>query len=262
MEETERSGVCLRCGAPYEPEATVCLKCGAPIGETQVNTQPVRAVKVPDTARSTSIPAQPSPTSVTTSLLTASAPLQRSSSVPEASAPRRRRGWLIPVALAVVVLLALGTTAYVVRGLTAPAPVATQTVYRDPQHRFHFIHPTLWAITPQSDGVTLTDSDGVSTAQIMLSQPTLADTTAKTYADQLATHDNLSPTTPQSIAGATWERRLGQVTGSDGAVREEVIMVTLRDGQFFIIQLSCPISSYDQINAQVYQPLLTSFQFG
>jgi len=46
-EKTTPAQVCLRCGAPYEDDATVCFTCGAPIGEIKTPTQPVAVPRLP-----------------------------------------------------------------------------------------------------------------------------------------------------------------------------------------------------------------------
>ncbi len=258
----EEAGTCLRCGASYEKGATVCLKCGAPIGETQTPTQPVRALNV---SRATngpapaSQPAQPSAASVT---VATAAP--HSGAAPQATtdtASGKRRLGVVGIALISLLLLAvLAGAAYTVRALTAAPPVANQTTYRDSQHRFHFQRPALWIVTPTADGVSLTDSDGASSARITLPDPS-APMTAKAYADQLATQNSLTATLPQQIAGETWEQRVGQVTGTDGAVREVVVFVTVHNAHLYAIQFTCPVATYDSVNNLVYQPLLASFAF-
>lgn len=258
----EEAGTCLRCGTPYETGATVCLTCGAPIGETQTPTQPVRALNVPRATNAPALagqPAQPSPASVTV----ATAAPHSAAGVPAPPPPasgKRRFGIVGIVLISLLVLVVLGGAAYTIRALTAPPPIAHQTSYRDPRHRFHFQRPALWLVTPSADGVTLSDTDGTSTAKITL--PTLpSPETAKAYADQLATQNNLSPSLPQQIAGEQWEQRLGQVTGTDGAVREVVTFVTVHNAHLYVIQFACPVATYDSINNLVYQPLLASFAF-
>ena len=158
------SGICLRCGAPYDSEDTVCYKCGAPIGETRANTQPVRAVRVPrpePTAVQTAPPpASHAPTAAQTPpparLGPAPAP------APLASSMRRRRArWPVILLGCLLVLLALGAAAYELRMLNAAPPVANQTRYTDPQGRFSFQRPTLWEAHPSESGVSLNDSNGI-----------------------------------------------------------------------------------------------------
>lgn len=244
---------CLRCGAPYEPGQTVCFKCGAPIGETRSSTQPVPAVKVPraeqpDQPAETPTPVQASPGALT--VARAAPP----------SAKRGRRGGLIVALVCVIVLAASGGAAYLARALTAPPSIASQTVYHDPRHRFSFERPTLWLVTPSAAGVALTDTDGVSTAQVTVSAPT-ANETAQTHAQSLATQLSLLVGTPQQIAGESWETASGQVTGTDGAVRQLAVYVTVHDGSLYTIELSSPVASYNGTNNLVFQPLLSSFSF-
>lgn len=246
---------CLRCGAPYEPGQTVCFKCGAPIGETRSSTQPVPAVKVPRAE-------QPAPPTETPAL----APVQVAPGAPAVAqavpspAKRRRRGGLIVALVCVIVLAAGGGAAYLARALTAPPSIASQTVYHDPQHRFSFQRPTLWLVTPSADGVALTDTDGVSTVRVTVAVPA-ADETAQTHAQSLATQLGLLAGTPQQIAGTSWETASGQVTGTDGAVRQLAVYVTLHDGSLYTFEASSPIANYNGTNNLVFQPLLASFSF-
>ncbi|HKV85613.1 MAG TPA: hypothetical protein VJN88_13735 [Ktedonobacterales bacterium] len=258
--ETEK---CLRCGTPYAPDATVCLTCGAPIGETRSSTQPVRAVKVPrdepETPTSESAPAPEADPSRVRTLASASAAVATRPAQP--SAPQRRgpgRGLFVAVFL-LVLALAAGAV-YAAHIITAAPPVTHQSVYHDPQHRFSFTRPTLWQVTTTTDGALLTDSGGVSTAQISVSAPP-AGQDAATEADSLAKSLGLSADTPQSIAGEEWQQRSGQVTGTDGAVHQVALLVTLHAGQLYVIKFSSPTASYSGINNLVYQPLLASFQF-
>lgn len=260
----EAASTCLRCGAPYETGATVCLTCGAPIGETQTPTQPVRALNVP---RATNAPApasqsaQTSTASVTVATATAATSSGAAAPAPTTPATGKRRLGVVGIALvSLLILVVLGGAAYTIRALTAAPPVAHETIYRDPQHRFRFQRPALWLVTPNASGVTLSDSDGTSTAKIDLPSPP-SPATAKAYADQLAAQDNLTATISQQIAGEQWEQRLGQVTGTDGAVREVVIFVTVHNAQLYVIKFTCPVATYDSINNLVYQPLLASFAF-
>lgn len=245
---------CLRCGTPYEQGQTVCFKCGAPIGETRSSTQPVPAIKVPqvDEASQPAPAAEPA-RAFTTSVTTAQ------QEAPSTKRRRRGGGWLVPL-VCVLVLAAGGGAAYVVRTLTAPPPLASATVYHDPQHRFSFQRPTLWLVTPAADGVTLTDSDGASTAQVTVDAPAPGET-AQTQAKALATQLDLTAAAPQQIGGESWEQAAGQVTGADGAVRQLVVYVTLHDGELYTIELSSPVASYSGTNNLVFQPLLASFSF-
>jgi hypothetical protein len=248
---------CLRCGAPYAPGQTVCFKCGAPLGETRPNTQPVPAIKIPqpeESAPPTRPAAEPAP----------SLPVARvASATAEPPAPptqQRRRRWPLIALVVVLVLAAGGGGFYLVRALTAAPPVATQTLYQDPQHRFHFERPTLWAVTTTSDGVTLTDTDGTSTATVTVATPNPGDT-AQSRADALATSLGLSAAPSQTIGGDTWEQRTGQFTGTDGAVRQTAVFVTLHNGLLYTIQVTSPVANFSSQNNLVFQPLLASFQF-
>lgn len=249
---------CLRCGAPYEPDATVCLTCGAPIGETRSSTQPVRAVKV---ARDEPAPsAEPAPEADPSRVRTLAGPALASRPVAVATSARRGPSARLIAIVFVVVLVLAGGAIYAAHALTAGPPVSHQSVYHDPQHRFSFTRPTLWQVTTTSNGALLTDSDGASTAKISVSAPVTGQDAA-TYADSLAQAQDLASAPPQSIAGEQWEQRTGQVTGTDGAVRQTVILVTLHDGQLYTIEFSSPTASYSGVNNLVYQPLLASFQF-
>lgn len=260
--ETETE-TCLRCGTPYEPGQTVCFKCGAPIGETRSSTQPVPAVRVPRAEQ----PSRPTPAPVTyapapAAPSPASAPVATKETDERALQPanKRARGGLIVLLVCLVVLAAGGGAAYAVRALTAPAPLSSATLYADPHHRFHFQRPTLWLVTPAADGVTITDSDGASTATVTVATPAAGET-AQALAGTLATQLGLAGAPAQQIAGQQWEQRAGQVTGADGAVREVVVYVTLHGGDLYTIQVSSPVASYTSTNNLVFEPLLASFAF-
>jgi hypothetical protein len=249
------SNTCLRCGSPYEPNQTVCFTCGAPIGETRSSTQPVPAVKIPRPAT------EPAPELERSASVPVHAAVPSVPATPGAAPPRGRRRWLV-VALAVVLVLAVaGGLAYAVRVLTAGPPVARQSLYQDPQHRFRLQRPTLWLVTPLPDGVSLTDTDGASTVRVTVDLPPTPGETARAAADALAAQLGLSAAPPEQIAGQSWEQRSGQVTGTDGAVREEIVLVTLHGGQLYTIQLSSPVASYEGTNNLVFEPLLASFAF-
>lgn len=253
------SDTCLRCGTPYGPSQTVCFKCGAPLGETRPNTQPVPIVRIPRPEE----PAQPAPVSAASTPTSARPVPTVATATAEPPAPRaqRPRRWpLVALVVALVLLAAGGGGFYLVRALTAAPPVTTQTLYQDPQHRFHFERPTLWTLTPTSDGVTLTDAAGTSTATITVDTPAPTDT-AQSRADALAKSLGLTTAPPQTIGGDTWEQRTGQFTGADGAVRQTAIYVTLHNGLLYTIQFSSPVASFTSLNNLVFQPLLASFQF-
>jgi hypothetical protein len=242
--------VCLRCGTPYDEDATVCFTCGAPIGEIKSPTQPVAVPRLPKR--------EPPPEAVVDRAAVLSAPT--APSVPPPPLARKPRWWPI-ILLAVIVALAVGSgVAYVVRGLTASPPVASSQVYRDPQQRYHFTRPTLWTLTPHADGVLLTDSDGINSMTLTLSaaQP---DQTAKAAADALAKAQKLTAGPQQQFAGTLWEVRSGVHTDADGATRQTVVYLTFHGGTVYTITCVSPLASYNSTNNLVYQPLLASFAF-
>jgi len=249
------SDTCLRCGAPYTPSQTVCFKCGAPLGETRPNTQPVPIVRIPRPEPDPPAPpaTAPAPSQPAVHAVTATAE-------PPAAPARRKRRWPLVALVLVFVLAAGGGGYYLVRALTAAPPVASQTLYQDPQHRFHLERPTLWTVTPASDGATLTDANGASTVTISVSLPNPGDT-AQSRADTLAKSLGLAGAPPQTIGGDSWEQRAGQFTGADGAVRQTALFVTLHAGLLYTIQLSSPVASFTSLDNLVFQPLLASFQF-
>ena len=250
---------CLRCGAPHEPDATVCLTCGAPIGETRSSTQPVRAVKVP---RDEPAPATPesAPEADPSRVRTLAGPAIASRPVAIATSARRGPSARLIAIVFVIVLALAGGAIYAAHVLTAGPPISHQSVYHDPQHRFSFTRPTLWQVTATPNGALLTDSDGASTAKISVSAPANGQDAAA-YADSLAQPQGLTSGAQEFIAGEEWEDRTGDVTGTDGAVREVVVLVTLHGGQLYTIELSSPTASFSGVNNLVYQPLLASFQF-
>lgn len=253
---------CLRCGAPYEPGAIVCFTCGAPIGETETPTNPVPIIKLKPLAAMSEAKEEAAAAAASTAPAVASPRPTLTTATPgnaTVNAPKRRR-WPLVLALCLLLSVAVGGGLYVLRGVTAAPPVARQTVYQDPQHRFRVERPALWTVTPMAEGVTMSDSGGTSTAQISVLTPT-AKQTAKSYADTLATQLGLVAAPAQDIGGEQWEQRSGQVTGADGAVRQVVVFVTLHNDLLYTIQFSSPIASYNGINNIVYQPLLASFAF-
>jgi hypothetical protein len=165
------------------------------------------------------------------------------------------------VLLALILALAAGGgVAYIVRAVTAAPPVASSQVYRDPDHRFHFTRPTLWNLTPRSDGVLLTDSGGIDTMTLTISAPKSGED-AKAAADAQAKDQQLTATSPQQIADVSWEVRSGVHADSDGVTRQMVLYVTLHNGDIYTIACVSPLSSYNATNNLVYQPLLASFAF-
>jgi hypothetical protein len=257
----EAAGVCLRCGQPYEPGDTVCYSCGAPIGETQTPTQPVRAVRrpppepeepiAPAPATTPTVAAQPSLPAV---VATASLPM------PAARAATQRRVWPRVLLLCVVVLAALGGVAYAIQKLTAAPPVASSALYQDAGHRFRFQRPALWTLAASDAGVTLTDSDGVSTARVLVAAPAAGEDAAA-HADALAKPIGLQAAPTRDFAGETWQQRTGQVAGADGVVRQDVILVAARDGTLYTIEFSSPVATFTSLDNLVFQPLLDSFAF-
>lgn len=236
--------VCLRCGAPYEDGATVCFTCGAPIGEIKTPTQPVPIPRVPKPE-----PVEPAEE--------AHAPV---ASVVRPAVRRRPRRWPFVVLALLVALAAAGGTAYLLRGALAGPPVATHAMYRDPGHRFSLAQPALWNATARSDGLLLTDSDGVNRVQVAISTPAAGEDAAM-HADALAASQGLSPMADQQFAGQQWQSRMGVATGPDGVTRETVIYVTLHGGMLYTITCTSPLSTYDSMDNLVYQPLLASFAF-
>lgn len=248
---------CLRCGTPYLPGDSVCFTCGAPIGEGKSTTQPVAVPKV----------RPPTPSHPAGMAISAAAPAVRPTATgrqPAVPAPRRRRIW--PLALVGVVLAALlaAGLGMVVRASLAGPPIAHLTLYRDSVHHFSFQRPALWSVTTESDGVLLSDSADpsavASTLRVSVALPAAGEDAA-THARTLASQLGLGSAATRQFAGATWEQRIGQVTGTDGAVRQVFVLVTLYDGQLYTIQCASPITSFDATNSLVYQPLLASFAF-
>jgi hypothetical protein len=271
---------CLRCGAVYPEGAVVCFRCGAPIGDTSIPTQPVRRSQaLPPPASSPygqfgqidgadgcahvaplprveqdRVPTRPRLPAVSSSVL----PQRRPLTPVERWERRGRAGFTIFLILLIVA--AIAGAAMGVRALLAGPPVAHQTVYQDPQHRFRFNRPVLWSATPSADGVLLTDSAGTSTLRVTVASPAAGET-AESRADAIANAENLGISAPESFAGTAWQVAVGDVTGRDGVVREVDVYVAEHAGQLFIIELSSPIASFDGIDNLVYQPLLSSFQF-
>lgn len=256
----EAAGVCLRCGQPYEPGDTVCYSCGAPIGETQTPTQPVRAVRRPQPPPEPEEPAPPPPAAAIArpsipAVATASLP------IPDAQAATvRRRIWPRVLLLCLVVLAALGGAAYAERKLTAAPPVASSALYQDAGHHFRFQRPALWTLAASDAGVTLTDSDGVGTARVLVAEPTAGED-ATAHADALAKRIGLQAAPTRDFAGETWQQRTGQVAGADGVVRQEVILVAAHGNTLYTIEFSSPVATFTSLDNLVFQPLLDSFAF-
>jgi hypothetical protein len=163
------------------------------------------------------------------------------------------------LSLVVIATLAVGGW-FALRAALAGPTVPTTVVYRDSAGRFLVTVPALWSATRQSDGVLLTDSNGANVVTIT-EAPAQSGLTASSVADALAASRKLQAVAPTQIGGDIWEQRSGQVTGQDGATRQIVVLVDVRDGEVYTIQLSSPAASYASINNLVYQPLLASFTF-
>lgn len=265
--EGEVAGNCLRCGAPYGPEDTVCYTCGAPIGETRANTQPVKAMRptqAPALAAEppASAPEVPRPRFTEPPRLTVGSipvPATPPAPPPTAQTRGRLRGVVVAV-LCLVLIAAVGGAVAVLRQITAAPPVAHQTTYADPQGRFSLTRPALWKVAETPTGVTLSDSTSVSTASVTI-EDAAAGSTAQTVADARAARQGLAAAPSRNVAGESWQVRSGQVTGQDGVLREDVLLVTAHGGAIYSIEFLCPIASYDATNRLVYQPLLDSFRF-
>ena len=245
-QQTTPAQVCLRCGTPYEDDATVCFTCGAPIGEVKSPTQPVAVPRLPkrETPPEDELP----------SAAAVSQP------IPPPPLPRKPRWWPIVLVALIAALAVGGGVAYLVRAVTAAPPVASTQVYRDPGHHFHFTRPALWNVTTRPDGVLLTDSGGINSVTLTISAP-LSGQDAKTAADALAKSQSLTATSPQQFAGAPWEVRSGVHADSDGVTRQTVLYVTLHEGSLYAITCVSPVASYTSTSNLVYQPLLASFTF-
>jgi len=256
-EQAMETVTCLRCGAIYEAGAVVCFKCGAPIGEISTPTQPI--------ARRKALPPPPDPPPAIEEKRPARAKKQPRPRAPKpAIAPQearaRRRRLLRGALFAALALVILGVGGWGLRALLAGPPVPRQVVYQDPAHRFRLIRPGLWSATPASDGVLLADSSGASSLRVT-ARALQRDESARTAADALAAARGLEPATSATFANATWEQRVGQLTGRDGAVRQVTVEVTTHGGYMYIIELESPLATYASVDTLVFQPALASFQF-
>ncbi len=278
-------GTCLRCGTPYEPDDTVCYHCGAPIGETEGDTAPVKVVRVnrsssddhpPAASVETPLAAQGegpgvrSPEIDLARITVGTSPAMHPAADVPAPKPRGRRGVPIWLVAALAATLALAGALYARHATTTSAPpVAQQTPYADPAGRFHLVRPALWSASPTADGVTLTDSGGTSSVTVAIVTPGTAGIpagiTAAAYADQLAHQPGaatpLRALPPRQIASVQWEQREGPVTGTDGAVRETLLLVTAHGGNLYVITCTSPIASFAATQNLVFDPLLGSFAF-
>lgn len=254
---------CLRCGAPVEADATVCFTCGAPVGESKTPTQPVPVPKPVKQAASTPPTVRPAATPATPA--TASAPATAVLTARPGSA-RHRRWPLYVLAVALLAVAGIGAGLALRASLAAP-PVSKLTTYRDSGHRFALQRPTLWEVSPEPDGVLLTDSAtaGAFTSSVQVGvAPVATSQDAAAAATALAAQLGLSDVAPASrtMAGVTWQQRMGQMTGSDGTVREVLLLATVANGQLYTIVCSSPLDSFDATYTLVYQPILASFTFG
>jgi hypothetical protein len=258
---------CLRCGAPVEPEDTVCFTCGAPIGDTKTPTQPVN---IPRQARP-AVPSRPTAEhpAVVAAPVAVSAPQSRPHSRPPVPArpfdPRSSRAtggnrWALLLLGAVVVALLAAGAGLALRATLAAPPIASTSVYTS-RHLFRFDRPALWNVTTMPNGVLLTDSGGTSTVRITAVAVSLSQT-AQSEATAIATATpGLASAPERRLGGQTWQQLSGQITGSDGATRQVVEYVTIRNSELYTIECSCPVASYSSTNTLVFEPLLTSFTF-
>lgn len=257
---------CLRCGATYPEGAVVCFRCGAPIGEASSATQPVRPFHAIPPAPQTPPEPPPPVLQMIEQDQISTAPRLRTVRVATRRALTRAQRWerrgraALGLMILLVVAAAIGGTVVGVRALLAGDNVPHSTTYQDPQHRFRFVRPTLWSVTPLPDGVLVTDSEGTSTLQVSVATPAPGET-AQARADAMAQTQGLAEDTPLTFAGVDWQARVGNVTGRDGVVRELEVYVAEHNAQLYIIQLASPIASFNGIDNLVYQPMLASFQF-
>jgi hypothetical protein len=241
---------CPRCGASYLKGVTICYFCGAPLGEAEQPTQPVN-VPIHLRARVTAFPG-----------MAAGATAQPASSTPDKPSRERGRALVRPftVALLALSIVALIAGIVVLHYRLIPPGVPALRIYRDPAHRFHVAQPALWDAHPDDSGVVFSDSAGISTVQIKV-MPAAPDEDAEQAADIIAKASGFSYDSPVLQAGATWQRRSGQITEADGTQREVVVLVALHGEQLYLIECSSPASSFETIDGLVLQPLLRSFAF-
>jgi hypothetical protein len=259
-EQLEDTVTCLRCGAVYEAGAVVCFKCGAPIGEISTPTQPITrhfaTPPPPDPAPS----AEAEETSRKKKAARARPVKPPKPPRPPAVARSRRRRLLRITLFAALAIVVIGVGVWGVRALTAGPPVPHQVVYQDPAHRFQLSRPGLWSATPETDGVLLADSSGASSVHVTV-RPQIGGETAQTAANALAKQRSMTAAEPVTIADTSWEQRVGQLTGRDGAVRQVTVDVTVHGGHVYVIELASPLATYSSVDTLVFQPALASFQF-
>lgn len=257
---------CLRCGAVYPEGAIVCFRCGAPIGEASSATQPVRPFQAIPPSSDFPSGAQPPVLQMIEQDEISTAPRLAAVRVATKRKPTGAQRWehrgrvVLALIILVVVAAAIAGTAVGVKALLAGDNVSHSTTYQDPLHRFHFLRPTLWTVTPLPDGVLVTDSEGASTLQVSVATPAPGET-AQGRADAMAQTQGLADDTSLTFAGVEWQARVGNVTGRDGVVRQLDVYVAEHNGVLYIIQLASPIASFNGIDNLVYQPMLASFQF-
>jgi hypothetical protein len=146
------------------------------------------------------------------------------------------------------------------RALLAGPPVPRQVVYQDPAHRFRLSRPGLWSATAAPDGVLLADSSGASSMRVSVRAPNGGET-AQSVANALAIQQKLEAAAPVTFAAVAWERRVGQITGRDGAVRQVTVQVTVHGSYLYVVELASPLATYSSVDTLVFQPTLASFQF-
>ena len=247
-----RALTCEQCGAPYLEGVTICYSCGAPIGEAEQPTQPVK-VPVHLRARIATVVHAPAVPPMSAGPLGALAKPREPLWTP------RAKPLSLALLAAAVVLIIAGVVVLSFRLI--PSAVPLRTVYHDPKTRFHFVLPALWQATPDDSGVRLTDSTGISTLRVAVALD-MPGQDAASSASLLAENLGIGMDTPVQFAGTTWERREGQITGEDAVQREMVALVTVYNGEIYIIEYSSPATTFAQTNTLVFQPLLRSFAFG
>ncbi|HEV7127908.1 MAG TPA: zinc ribbon domain-containing protein, partial [Ktedonobacterales bacterium] len=252
---------CPACGYPLEPAATICFECGAPIGDDAVDTGPLA---IPDYLKAPITIELPvvAWTERAGSARVLTAPPEPANEPPKARHPRRvtrRDVTAAGINLLVTLLLLGGGIEFLVQFRVAPPAVSAQSIYRDPAHRFHFAHPTLWQVVPIEQGVQLVDADGTNTLMLVASPDW--GLSASAQADALATLNTLGALPPVQVAGASWEQRAGRVRDTRGVLREIVVLVTVHDATLYTIEYASPDSSFSNLTLLVYQPVLQSFTF-
>jgi hypothetical protein len=168
-----------------------------------------------------------------------------------------RLAWILLAASAVVIALGLVVLSY----RLIPSAIPAATVYHDPQERFSFVQPALWQAAPASDGVTLTDATGISSARVTVTLAPGQETAAEA-ADLVGASDGVSSATIVRVGGATWEERDGTVPLADGTTRHVAVFVTEHDSSLYILEFSTLAATYPTTNQSIFQPLLRSFAFG